>query len=208
MHTKAEYITKKDLESHSPFLGCFRSYCELDLIEMRRIQEYIKNRNVIKQIDVDSIYSNLQGQSLFSFFEGKPILYERILKVLQEKGYENKEDYDEDEVEPPNLRRIVQILTQKSQINLAQSQENEEDKSFIVSSVLQRSFSEVKVRDLLLEIANLCPNFSLFEVVRNLNDVSKILKKTTPIILDLLDSCAVETKSTRLVNTIEYLPNL
>ena len=59
------------VENPSPFLGCFRSYCELDLIEFRRIQDLLMNRKTIKKVDLMAIFSSLKRQSIFTIFEGK-----------------------------------------------------------------------------------------------------------------------------------------
>ena len=89
------------------------------MIELRRIHDdLLKKRKVLKKIDLESIFSNLYGQSFFSFFEGKTQLYDRIFTTLKDRGFQVKEDYDEEEIEPPNLRRIVLILQQKSRIDL------------------------------------------------------------------------------------------
>ena len=55
----------------SPFLGCYRTYCELDLIEFRRIQDQFKSRKTIKKIDFNTIFCIWKGQSIFSIFDGK-----------------------------------------------------------------------------------------------------------------------------------------
>ena len=46
---------------------------------MRRIEELIKNNQVIKKIDLNTIYSAFEGQSIFTIFEGELRLYQQIL---------------------------------------------------------------------------------------------------------------------------------
>lgn len=68
---KQESREQRNDENPSPFLGCYRNFCELDLIEFQRIQNLIKSRRTIKKIDSNSIYCVLNGQSIFSLFDGK-----------------------------------------------------------------------------------------------------------------------------------------
>lgn len=118
-----------------------------------------------------------------------------------EKNYRNKADIDEEEVESPFLRRVVQILTQKSQIDMNSLSTK---KQVHCTSILQRSLSEVRVRDLLLSIANLCPNFCIFDIISNLDEAYFIMKTATPVIVELLNNCFVETKSTKRITTIKW----
>ena len=45
----------------SPLLGFYRSYCELDIIEFKRIEKLIKQRKLIKQLDITTVFSVIQG---------------------------------------------------------------------------------------------------------------------------------------------------
>lgn len=104
-------------ESPTPFLGCFRSYCELDLIEFRRLQDLFKaKKSLIMAIDRKAIFSTIRGQSIFSIFDGKIRLYKVIYDCLARKNYVDKLDNDDELVENPHLRRVCQILNQKSEI--------------------------------------------------------------------------------------------
>ena len=88
-------------------MGGFMSYCELDIIELGRIEELIRNNKEIKTIDIDAIYSSVECWSFFSFFEGTLSLYQKIYKYLSEMEYESMEDYDEDTIAHPDLRRVL-----------------------------------------------------------------------------------------------------
>ena len=88
-------------------------------------------------------------------------MFEKIYEALIDKDYGMKEDYDEVEIDSPNLRRVAQILVQKTKYR----EVNRPKDGLPVmefSSVLQRSFDEVQVRDSLLSIASLCADFSIF----------------------------------------------
>lgn len=56
----------------------------------------------------------------------------------------------------------------------------------------------------MLQIANLCPNFSLFEVVSNLDETNLIVRTATPLMIEMLNTCFVETKSTKRILPLEW----
>lgn len=70
-------------ESPSPVLGLYITYCALDLIELRRLEQRKENNVVIRQIDLLSIFSSFMGKSIFTFFEGNARLYKLILRMLE-----------------------------------------------------------------------------------------------------------------------------
>ena len=71
------YLTTKanEAESSNVFQGGFQTYSELDLIEIRRLQELFNSNRVIKKIDMSTIYSVFDGQSIFTLFEGYLRIY-------------------------------------------------------------------------------------------------------------------------------------
>ena len=72
------------------------------------------------------------------------------------------------------------------------------------TSVLQRYWDQVRVRDSLLQIANLYPNFSLFEHIPDQRGANYICKRSSPLMIQLLSSCFVNTKSTRKITTLDW----
>lgn len=60
------------------------------------------------------------------------------------------------------------------------------------------------MRDSLLQIANMCPNFSLFDVISDLDSIEVILKNPSPTIYQLFNTCFVETKSTRFIRKLDW----
>ena len=85
-------------------MGFYRTFSELDLIELKRIEDLLKQNKVIKRIDFDTIFSSFECQSLFSYFFGSISLYKKILETLLAKEFKDKEDYDEEDIASPQLR--------------------------------------------------------------------------------------------------------
>ena len=70
--------------------------------------------------------------------------------------------------------------------------------------MLQRNLIEVHVRDTLYQIANKCPNFSIFDTISDQSSIEKMLESHSPTIVELFNSCFVETKSTRQIRKLEW----
>ena len=60
-------------------MGLYRTFSELDLHELRRIEMLVSQNKIIKKIDFYTIFSSFRGQSLFSYFEGHIAVYRAIL---------------------------------------------------------------------------------------------------------------------------------
>ena len=67
----------------------------------------INKRLRIKKLDFKTIFCIMQGQSIFSLFDGKLQLYQVIYSTLALKNFKDKMDIDEEEIESPHLRRVV-----------------------------------------------------------------------------------------------------
>ena len=89
--------------------GLYRSFCEIDLQEVKRIQQTLQQKRKFKSFDIKALFASFGGHSIFSLFEGEIMLFRAILHTLEEQGYKNQDDEDE-EIEHPDLRRINQIL--------------------------------------------------------------------------------------------------
>ena len=48
----------------------------------------------------------------------------------------------------------------------------------------------------------------MFDIISNLEETSYVLKTATPTIINQLNNCFVESKSTRLVKTIDWPSHL
>ena len=65
-------------ENHGPYLGGYKHYCLLDFYEIERIENLLDNRSPIDKIDMNTIFSCIRGQSIFTYFEGEI----RLLKTI------------------------------------------------------------------------------------------------------------------------------
>ena len=73
-----------------------------------------------------------------------------------------------------------------------------------MQSIIQRNLKNVRVRDYLLKIASLCPGFTLFKSLSNIESINQIFSTVSPQILTVLDACSQENKSTRLIQTLDW----
>ena len=59
------------------------------------------------------------------------------------------------------------------------------------------------MRDLLLKILKLDPEFSIMQILTNLEEFGQMVSASTPIIIELLnESCNFQTKSSKEINTL------
>ena len=91
-------------ENHSQYLGGYKLYCELDIIEIERIHQKLQSNQIIKRVDFNAIFCCLHGQSIFSIFEGNLRLFQIICNQLKETNFSDREDYDEEMMSDPKLR--------------------------------------------------------------------------------------------------------
>ena len=104
-------------------------------------------------------------------------LIQAIFKYLEAKQYQDQKDGNYF-VANSDLRRLVQIICQKQCIKSSKAIEDvkeEKDSKETTSkayetkiwSIIQRNFENVEVRDILLKILKLCPEFSLADTIMN-----------------------------------------
>ena len=79
----------------------------------------------MKIFDNDALLAQFQGYSLFTIFVGEIYLFHAVFAALQGQEFEDRND-GVDMVEHPDLRRFIQILSQR-QCVLEQEKEEEED---------------------------------------------------------------------------------
>ena len=115
-------------------------------------------------------------------------------------------------VEHPDLRRFIQILSQR-QCVLEQEKEEEDDsaeptKSAIkpqFTSVIQRNIDNAEMRDIFFKIMRLCASFSFGDIMATQEDIERMLKTATLAVTEALNTaCFVESKSTKQITTLKW----
>ena len=118
-------------------------------------------------------------------------------------------------VDHPDIRRILQILSQrqcmknkpetKSEAEQSVPQDESNDSLPEFSSIIKRNLSNIEMRDICFKIMRMCSSFSFADVIASPKDFEKILETATPTINDLLtNSCFVESKSCKRITTINW----
>ena len=54
----------------------------LDIFEMKYIRSEIEKQRPIKRLDFSTVFTNIYGRTLFSFFYGSPEVARLVLKVV------------------------------------------------------------------------------------------------------------------------------
>ena len=70
----------KDMNEPSKVFGVYKTYSETDFEALRRISKHIKDRRVIKQLDVEALCSTFIGCSIFSVSQSI-----QVLKLIEDK---------------------------------------------------------------------------------------------------------------------------
>ena len=69
----------------------YRTFCELDLAEVERVAQYKTALSVVgMKFDVNALFANFSGNSLFSIFEERGYLLLAILKFIDTKQYDDE----------------------------------------------------------------------------------------------------------------------
>ena len=91
------------------------------------------------------------------------------------------------------------------QADVDEEEDDEDDGKSKFSSVLQRNFDQIEMRDILLKMLGLCTSFSFADSMTGPNDLKKMVKTMTPTITDMLtNSCFVESKSCKAIMSINW----
>ena len=77
------------------FLGFFKSYCEQDLVEMKRIKAGIDNKSKTLPLTHRSLITSIEGHTLFSLFPDDIELHKQINKMVGSDKFENNTDFDD-----------------------------------------------------------------------------------------------------------------
>ena len=106
-------LTKKDFEKlpQTPIcLSIFKKYAEIDLIELKRIQDKIDKHGRLDNIDFQTILGTFKGHSAFSIFSESEKFHEQMLNQVLEDEFEQEMQEDETFVENNRLKRLFRVL--------------------------------------------------------------------------------------------------
>lgn len=136
----------------------FKTYCEVDLLEIQRILTMFESKKIPKKVESAALFAQFNGKSFFQVKEKNLQLLKAIYNNLEDMEFKNEIDDDDNEIPNTDLLRLKSILMQKSEFKRG------EDKVVSRTSVLDRSLQESSVRDAVLKIGRLCPQFSIFDL--------------------------------------------
>lgn len=88
----------------------YRTFCEIDLGQISKIQHSIKQGSKLDKIDLEAVLSTYEGHTIFSIFFDCMRVYEQILLQLQEEEFPLEEDFDGQDCENSKLRRLYRVL--------------------------------------------------------------------------------------------------
>ena len=86
----------------------FRTYSELDLFEMERINDCIRKKEQIQSIDQEFMLSVFEGHTVFSIYFDQIRVYDAVVQSVQDIVASEDEEADE---ESSFRRRLFRILT-------------------------------------------------------------------------------------------------
>lgn len=88
----------------------YRTFSEIDLCELLKIQNAIDRRAKIGFIDHESILANYEGHSIFSIFFDRIEVLEQIYEQLSIQEFPHEEDINGFRVEHSYIRRLHRVL--------------------------------------------------------------------------------------------------
>ena len=126
LHTSERWVSESSYKPESKVSGMiYRTYCELDLLELKRIDESIEERTgVLQEIDPESILSIYEGRTMFSIYFDTILVYEQLHSQLMSQNFEQEESLNGEMIENSYLRRLLQILKLPS-TDLKKSEEDD-----------------------------------------------------------------------------------
>ena len=102
-------ITK--MEDDKKYSGMiYRTYSEIDLLDLLDIKIALERKEDINYIDLDTILSTYEGHTIFSIFQHYYEVYEKIAKQLKEQEFEYEINANKEIIENKALRRLYRIL--------------------------------------------------------------------------------------------------
>ena len=88
----------------------FRSYSEVDIVELRAIQKILKNRGKLDKIDFQAMTCQFESHTIFSIFHDEERLHEKILLQIDEGDWPEEMQEDETEIQHNQLRRMYRVM--------------------------------------------------------------------------------------------------
>ena len=86
----------------------YRTYCELDLKELDKIDDTISQRTgVLQDIDPETILSIYEGRTIFSIYFDTILVYEQLHSQLMSQNFEQEESLNGEMIENSYLRRLL-----------------------------------------------------------------------------------------------------
>ena len=114
------------------------------------------------------------------------------------KEYKSMEDLTGEQEKKPDLRRLNFMLSKKNYYWL------DENGIFRIESLLQKELDNMSLRDQLLRLGGLSPDFSLCRFLRNQQSFKSIMHSISPEAIHALSTCFFETASTRNIMYMKW----
>ena len=88
----------------------YRTYSELDLLELLDIKLALEKKEDIGHIDIETILGTYEGHTILSIFQHFYEVYETILNQLKETDFEVQVNKHKQKLENKNLKRLYRII--------------------------------------------------------------------------------------------------
>ena len=189
----------------------YRTYSEVDLFQLRKINELLGTEELDKEIiDTETLLSTYEGHTIFSIYFYHSKVYEMILKHWQEKDLGNKEDDSMSDEARLELRRLYRVLMMPVVDMKAPEKSNEAQCLLGFRSVMNKSIRDRTdrgtVRNILFKLAHMCPENDIKSFVENQNDMNYLLESLTPDVQHLLEDAFSETIYTQTIKRAQWDP--
>jgi len=111
-----------------------------------------------KQIDIKALWAKYGDDILLAHLKGNLRVLTTLRETIESLELECSEDQDGLETTNPDLRRLSTILLNKTYL-----EQNADGTELVLQSYLSRSMDNSGLRDAILKIGQLSPNFSVFK---------------------------------------------
>jgi len=111
-----------------------------------------------KQIDIKALWAKYGDDILLAHLKGNLRVLTTLRETIESLELECSEDQDGLETTNPDLRRLSTILLNKTYL-----EQNADGTELVLQSYLSRSMDNSGLRDAILKIGRLSPNFSVFK---------------------------------------------
>ena len=182
-----------------PVLGIYEQYCELDIMQARQLIHCADTGIKPKKIDLKALWASYGDDILLAHLQGNLRVLTAIKDYIEGLELESLEDQDGLETYNPVLRRLSDMLVKKTYLQL-----KNDGTQLELQSYLSRSLTNSGLRDAILKIGRLSPNFSVFKIFQGQDDFGQLIEKSTPQTTAELESCFEETRSTRQIQLLDW----